>query len=66
MAGPLSCKQVTQVRFLSVPFRKTIYFGVASEWDLSVAVTHVPSGFAVRFRTAPIVEDVVYLMLGQI
>ena len=27
--------------------------GVASEWDLSVAVTHVPAGYAVRFRTAP-------------
>ena len=30
-----------------------LLFGVASEWDLSVAVTHVPSGQAVRFRTAP-------------
>lgn len=29
------------------------HYGVAAEWDLSVVVTHVPLGQAVRFRTTP-------------
>ena len=35
---------------------KRIPHGVASEWDLNLVVAQMPSGRAVRFRTAPLMK----------